>query len=121
MKNKNILAEFLARREKQNEAVLSNADKVIKRIYSADSLAYRDGALPVRTKELLGLTASLVLRCDDCITWHMYRCWELEIPTAEVVEALGIGTVVGGTITVPHVRRAMTLWESMKEDTVGEQ
>ena len=121
MNNKSMLTEFLKRREKQNEAVLTNADKVIKRIYSVDSLAYKDGALPEKTKELLGLTASLVLRCDDCIAWHMYRCWELEIPTAEVVEALGIGTVIGGTITVPHIRRAMTLWESMKENTPVEK
>ena len=114
------LKEFLHRREDQNKVVLDNADRVMKRIYSIDTLAYREGVLPQTTKELLGLTASLVLRCDDCIAWHVHQCFELKISTEELVEALGIGMVVGGTITVPHVRRAMTLWESMKKGDPGD-
>ena len=111
-----MLNEFLATREEQNKAVLRNADKVIKRIYSIDSLAYKAGALTEKTKELLGLTASLVLRCDDCIAWHLHQCYKARVTTEEITEALGIGMVVGGTITVPHVRRAMTLWEAFERD-----
>ncbi len=107
---------FLEERKALNEAVLRNADQVIRRVYSVDALAYRDGALPAATKELLGLVASLVLRCDDCISWHIHRCHELGIPTAEVMEALGVGTVVAGTITVPHLRRAAALWEKLSEE-----
>lgn len=109
---------FLREREALNEAVLRNADKVIKRVYAVDALAYGAGALPEATKELLGLTASLVLRCDDCISWHIHRCHELGLKTDEVVEALGVGMVVAGTITVPHVRRAVALWEKLSENPV---
>ena len=105
--------EFLARRATLNEAVLRHADTVIKRMYAVDALAYRPGALPERTKELLGLVASLVLRCDDCISWHIHRCRQTGISTEELVEALGVGMVVAGTITVPHVRKAMALWETL--------
>lgn len=111
-----ILKEFLEKREHSNKVVIKNADRVIKRIYSVDALAYTGGALPVKTKELLGLTASLVLRCDDCIAWHIHQCSCADVSTEELVEALGIGMVVGGTITVPHVRKALVLWESLKED-----
>lgn len=107
---------FLREREALNEAVLRNADTVIKRVYSVDALAYRPGALPEGTKELLGLTASLVLRCDDCISWHIHRCHELGLGTQEVIEAMGVGMVVAGTITVPHVRRAVALWERLSEN-----
>lgn len=106
---------FLREREALNESVLRNADQVIKRVYAADALAYKAGALPVQVKELLGLAASLVLRCDDCISWHIHRCFELGLRTEEVVEALGVGMVVAGTITVPHVRRAVALWERLSE------
>ena len=116
-----MLDDFLTKREEQNEAVLRNADKVIKRVYSIDSLAYREGALTARTKELLGLTASLVLRCDDCIAWHLHQCFKVSVTTEEISEALGIGMVVGGTITVPHVRKAMTLWESFERDETFEK
>lgn len=108
-------SDFLRQREELNEAVLRNADLVMKRVYSVDALAYRPGALPETTKELLGLVSSLVLRCDDCISWHIHRCFELGLRTEEVVEALGVGMVVAGTITVPHVRRAVALWERLSE------
>jgi AhpD family alkylhydroperoxidase len=120
MSSLNLLDDFLKKREEQNKIVLNNADRIIKRIYSLDALAYSDGALPGRTKELLGLTSSLVLRCDDCIAWHVYQCAELRIPTAEMVEAMGIAMLVGGTITVPHVRKALTLWDSLITDGSGE-
>ncbi len=112
---------FLREREALNQSVLRNADQVIKRVYAADALAYKAGALPVQVKELLGLAASLVLRCDDCISWHIHRCFEEGVSTPEVMEALGIGTVVGGTITIPHLRRAAALWEKLTLSRDGGQ
>ena len=105
---------FHREREELNRAVLEDADRVIKRFFSLDSLAYGDGVLPAATKELLGLTASLVLRCDDCIAYHLGRCRELGLEKAEVMEAMGIGVLVGGSITIPHVRRAVKYWRGLE-------
>ena len=105
--------DFHREREDLNTLLLDNADRVMKRFMSLDSLAYGEGALPVRVKELLGLTASLVLRCDDCISWHLSRCSEEGLSTAEVMEAMGIGMVVGGSITIPHVRRGVRYWTEL--------
>ena len=93
--SKGIVEGFRAEREELNEIVMKYADLSIKRFYSLDSQAYREGALPRKTKELLGLVASLVLRCDDCIRYHIIRCDEEGVPSEELVEALGIGLVVG--------------------------
>jgi AhpD family alkylhydroperoxidase len=110
------LSDFLAERERMNGKVLELADRTMKRFFSLDSSAYSGGTLPERTKELLGLVASLVLRCDDCIAWHIGRCSETGVGTEELVEALGIGMLVGGSITIPHVRRALDLWSSLEEE-----
>ena len=107
--------DFAEEREEQNRLVLSSADRVIKRFFSLDSLTYREGALPAATKELIGLTASMVLRCDDCVAYHLGRCRELGITGSQVTEALGIAMVVGGSITIPHVRRAIALWGELEE------
>jgi len=106
--------EFRTEREALNEIVLEYGDLGIKRFFSLDSQTYREGALDRKTKELLGLVASLVLRCDDCIQYHMIRCAEEGATTAELVEALGIGLVVGGSITIPHLRRALATWDELK-------
>ena len=103
--------DFLNEREALNRLMIEKADRVIKRFISLDSLAYTEGALSVREKELLGLTASAVLRCDDCIRWHLQRCREEGLSTGEVMEAMGIAMLVGGSITIPHVRRAVRFWE----------
>ncbi len=107
------VAEFSKEREQLNEIVMKHADLTIKRFYSLDSQAYREGALPSKTKEMLGLVASLVLRCDDCIKYHIIRCHEEAVTTDEIVEALGIGLVVGGSITIPHLRRALQAWDEL--------
>jgi AhpD family alkylhydroperoxidase len=101
--------------------VLNRADRVVKRFFSLDSIAYGDGALPARTKELLGLTASLVLRCDDCVAHHLGRCRELGVSTEEMMEAMGIGMLVGGSITIPHVRRAVRYWRGLCGETDGSE
>jgi AhpD family alkylhydroperoxidase len=101
---------FMTERNLLNRLMLDNADRVIKRFVSIDSLAYKEGALASGVKELLGLTASLVLRCDDCISWHLSRCREEGLTTDEVMEAMGIAMLVGGSITIPHVRRAVRYW-----------
>jgi AhpD family alkylhydroperoxidase len=107
--------DFLNEREELNRVLLGNADKVIKRFLSLDAITYRAGALPAETKELLGLVASLVLRCNDCINWHLTRCHEEEVTTDRIIETMGIGMVVGGSITIPHVRKAMKFWEGIHE------
>jgi AhpD family alkylhydroperoxidase len=104
---------FQVERERLNEIVMGYADLSIKRFWSLDTQLYRAGALPAGTKELLGLVASLVLRCDDCITYHLVRCHKEGVSGAEMVEALAIGLVVGGSITIPHLRRALEAWNEL--------
>jgi len=100
------LAEFQADRLRANERILSGDNRVIKRFFRLDGEAYEDGALPAKTKELLGLVASLVLRCDDCIAYHIIQCARAGVTVAEFEEAFGVGLVVGGSIVIPHLRRA---------------
>jgi len=103
--------EFSREREELTALALEKANLEIKRFFSLDSQAYRDGALPGKTKEMLGLVASLVLRCDDCIFYHLGRCRELGVTDEELQEILSIGLVVGGSIVIPHLRRAVRAWE----------
>ena len=104
---------FKEEREKLNEAVLSRDNVNIKRFFGIDSAVYRDGALDSKTKELLGLVASLVLRCDDCITYHVIQAKERKLTDQEFDEVMAIGLVVGGSITIPHIRRATRLWQEL--------
>jgi AhpD family alkylhydroperoxidase len=107
--------EFRREREELNAAVLAREDLNIKRFFGLDSAVYREGALPAKTKELLGLVASLVLRCDDCITYHVIQARGLEVSDREFDEVMSIGLVVGGSITIPHVRRAYRTWRELSE------
>lgn len=109
-----ILECFKHERLEGNEAVMRHANLQIKRFYSLDFQSYRKGALPAKTKELLGLVASFVLRCDDCIKYHLMRCHEEGVTDEELTEALNIGLVVGGTVTIPHLRRAYKAWEELE-------
>jgi AhpD family alkylhydroperoxidase len=111
----NTIEKFNEERDRLNEIVMKYAGTPIKRFYSLDSQVYQDGALPAKTKELLGLVASLVLRCDDCITYHLIQCCEKGVNDSELEEALGIGLVVGGSITIPHLRRALKTWDELKK------
>ncbi|MCU0799232.1 MAG: carboxymuconolactone decarboxylase family protein [Candidatus Thermoplasmatota archaeon] len=93
------------------------ADREMNRFLSLDSQVYREGALPKVTKELIGLVASTVLRCDDCIRYHLVQCKEEGITEIQLIEALDIALIVGGSITIPHVRRALASWKELCEDT----
>jgi len=106
--------KFMSERERLNRLVSDYGDLTVKRFFNLDAQAYRAGALPARTKEIMGLVASFVLRCDDCILYHLNRCREERVTDAEIVEALGIGLVVGGSITIPHLRRALLAWHEMR-------
>lgn len=112
---KNKVEEFNAYRQEMNDKILGDNNKIIKRIFNLDTNAYAPGALDVKTKELLGLVASAVLRCDDCISYHLQRSYEEGLTQEEVMEALGIATLVGGTIVIPHLRRAYEFWEALED------
>jgi len=107
--------KFQQQREELNQLVMEYAGQGTKRFYSLDSQAYRAGALPTKVKELQGLVASFVLRCDDCIKYHIIRCFEENVSDQEMEEALLIGLMVGGTITIPHQRRAIQAWDELKK------
>lgn len=104
---RDTLEEFKKYREKMNEKILASGNQQIQRFFNLDTRAYAPGALPSKTKELLGLVASVVLRCDDCVTYHVIRCVEEGVTSPEFYEALNVALVVGGSITIPHIRRAV--------------
>ncbi|HMS66869.1 MAG TPA: carboxymuconolactone decarboxylase family protein [Saprospiraceae bacterium] len=108
-----LVEEFNDYRTRMNEIILDQDNKVLKRFFSLDNQTYQDGALPEKTKELLGLVASMVLRCDDCIKYHLGTCYDLGVTTAEVYEVFSIANLVGGSICIPHTRRAAEYWEAL--------
>lgn len=114
-----IVKEFDDYRSRMNERILEDNNKVIKRIFNLDTNAYMPGALDVKTKELLGLVASAVLRCDDCVKYHLESCHKEGLAREEVMEALGIATLVGGTIVIPHLRRAYEFWDALEAGSKG--
>jgi AhpD family alkylhydroperoxidase len=109
------LEEFRKYRERMNEKILAAGNLQIQRFFNLDTRAYEDGALSGKTKELLGLVASLVLRCDDCITYHIVRCAEEGVTDGEFFEVFNVGLVVGGSITIPHLRRAVERLEECRK------
>ena len=111
-----LVKEFNDYRSKMNEKLLADNNKVIKRIFNVDTNAYLEGALDVKTKELLGLVASAVLRCDDCIKYHLETAYKNGVNKEEMMEAMGIVTLVGGTIVIPHLRRAYEFWEALENN-----
>lgn len=109
----NKIEEFREYRQKMNEKILEKDNLVIKRIFNLDTKTYTEGALDLRTKEFIGLTTSLVLRCDDCVKYHLEQCYELGVSTDELMEALSVANLVGGTIVIPHLRRAVEYWDEL--------
>ncbi|MBT8264397.1 MAG: carboxymuconolactone decarboxylase family protein [Eudoraea sp.] len=111
----NQLEEFNSYRSKMNDKLLGADNKLIKRIFNLDTNAFTEGALDVKTKELLGLVASAVLRCDDCVKYHLESAHKSGSNKEEIMETLGIATLVGGTIVIPHLRKAYEYWELLEE------
>jgi AhpD family alkylhydroperoxidase len=110
----NQVDEFNEYREKMNEKILGADNLVLKRLFNLDTNTYEDGALSAQTKEMLGLVASMVLRCDDCIKYHLGKCYEMGVTTAQMFEIFSVANIVGGTIVIPHTRRAVEYWEALQ-------
>ncbi|MGZ4049614.1 MAG: carboxymuconolactone decarboxylase family protein [Bacteroidia bacterium] len=109
-----LVNEFNEYREKMNEIILSKNNLVMKRLWNLDTNTYEEGALDKKTKEMLGLVASMVLRCDDCIKYHLGKSFELGVSTDEMYEIFAVANIVGGTIVIPHTRRAAEYWEELQ-------
>ena len=106
--------EFVAFRQRMNERILAHDNQVVRRFFALDTQTYKDGALPARTKEMLGLVASLVLRCDDCISYHIAECRNAGVTRDEFFEVFSVGLVVGGSIVIPHLRRAVDFLDELE-------
>jgi AhpD family alkylhydroperoxidase len=109
----NKIEEFNAYREKMNDKILGSENLVLKRLFNLDSNTYVDGALSSQVKEMLGLVASMVLRCDDCVKYHLGKCHEAGVTTEQMFEIFAVANIVGGTIVIPHTRRAVEYWEEL--------
>lgn len=109
----NPVEEFNAYRSKMNEKMMAADNLVLKRLFNLDTNTYEEGALSTQTKEMLGLVASMVLRCDDCIKYHLGKCHEQGVTTAQMFEIFAVANIVGGTIVIPHTRRAVEYWEAL--------
>ncbi|MFP4288612.1 MAG: carboxymuconolactone decarboxylase family protein [Bacteroidales bacterium] len=109
------IAEFNDYRQKMNEKILGADNLILKRLFNLDTNTYTDGAIPAKVKEMIGLAASMVLRCDDCVKYHLQKCFELQVTKEEVYEVFAIANIVGGTIVIPHLRRAVDFWEELED------
>jgi AhpD family alkylhydroperoxidase len=109
----NQVQEFNDYRAKMNEVILDKKNLVINRLFNLDTNTYAAGAIDVKTKEMLGLVASMVLRCDDCIKYHLGKCHDEGLTTDEVYEIFAVANIVGGTIVIPHTRRGAEYWEEL--------
>ena len=110
-----IINEFNDYRTRMNEAILSADNIVLKRIFNLDTNAYQEGDLDVRTKEMIGLACSMVLRCDDCGKYHLGKCKEVGLTDKQIFEVFAIANLIGGTIVIPHLRRAVEFWNELKK------
>lgn len=113
--DKDKILKFREERERLNQLVMKYAGINTKRFHNIDDQVYKEGALTSKTKELMGLVSSLVLRCDDCILYHLINCQEEGVTDAELEETLAVGMIVGGSITIPHIRRVWDDWDKMKQ------
>lgn len=110
-----LVTEFNDYRERMNERLLGADNLVLKRLFNLDTNTYQDGALSAQTKEMLGLVASMVLRCDDCIKYHLGKCYELGVTREQLFEIFSVANIVGGTIVIPHTRRAVEYWDELEK------
>ncbi len=111
-----MINEFNSYRTRMNERIMDTADTNIKRFMALDTTTYAEGALNVKTKEMLGLVASMVLRCDDCIKYHLGKCYDEGVSNTEMNEIFMIANLVGGSIVIPHYRRALEYWEELNSN-----
>ena len=109
-----LVEQFNDYRSQMNERIMASDNKVIKRIFNLDTNTYAEGALSTKTKEMLGLSCSLVLRCDDCVKYHLGKCHELGVTNEEMQEIFSVATLIGGTIVIPHLRRAIEYWDELR-------
>lgn len=109
----NAVEEFNAFRSEMNEKILAADNKVLKRLFNLDTNTYAEGSIDVKTKEMIGLACSMVLRCDDCIKYHLGKCHEVGLTSEQVFEVFAIANIIGGTIVIPHLRRAVAYWEEL--------
>jgi AhpD family alkylhydroperoxidase len=115
MQQKDLVKEFNEYRSQMNQKIMASDNLIIKRIFNLDTNTYQEGALSVEIKEMLGLACSMVLRCDDCIKYHLGKCHQLKISNAQIQEIFSIATLIGGTIVIPHLRRAFEYWEALQQ------
>jgi len=111
----NLVKDFNEYRQRMNASVLDADNLILKRLFNLDTNTYAEGALPSRTKEMIGLATSMVLRCDDCVRYHLQKCQELGVSREEIFEVFAISSIVGGTIVIPHLRRAVEFWDALCE------
>ena len=112
-----LVKEFNDYRERMNEKILEENNTVLKRLFNLDTNAFSEGALDSTTKELIGLSSSMVLRCDDCIKYHLGKCHELGVSTKQIFEVFSIANIIGGTIVIPHLRRAVEFWQALENES----
>ncbi|MCU0441438.1 MAG: carboxymuconolactone decarboxylase family protein [Bacteroidia bacterium] len=108
-----LVTEFNDYRSRMNDKMMAADNLVLKRLFNLDTNTYEEGALSAQTKEMLGLVASMVLRCDDCVKYHLGKCHELGVTTPQLFEIFAVANIVGGTIVIPHTRRAVEYWEAL--------
>ena len=108
-----LVKDFNDYRQRMNEKIMAADNLVLKRLFNLDTNTYTDGAIPAKTKEMIGLASSMVLRCDDCVKYHLEKCHELGVSQEEVFEVFAIANIIGGTIVIPHLRRAVEYWEAL--------
>ncbi len=106
----NLIEEFNEYRSQMNDKILAQDNKVIKRIFNLDTNAYAEGSVDIKSKEMIGLACSMVLRCDDCVKYHLGKSYEAGLTKEQIFEVFSIATLTGGTIVIPHLRRAAEYW-----------
>ncbi len=110
------VTEFNDYRTRMNAKILEEKNTVLKRLFNLDTNAFAEGALDVKSKELIGLSSSMVLRCDDCVRYHLGKCHDLGISSSQIFEVFSIANLIGGTIVIPHLRKAVEFWEALQEE-----
>ncbi|MFC5626757.1 carboxymuconolactone decarboxylase family protein [Algoriphagus winogradskyi] len=110
----NLIEEFNEYRSQMNTKILAEDNKIIKRLFNLDTNAYAEGSVDVKSKEMIGLACSMVLRCDDCVKYHLGKCHEVGLTKEQIFEVFSIASLIGGTIVIPHLRRAAEYWETLE-------